>query len=127
MSIDALPSDIGMYEKLAIELEIWARTDQFLLAEFASDKGYDLSLLAKWSEGHERLNKAYKNAIKHEENYIVKRALNGDFDASFARFYLINRHDYRPSGADDSQGIKGPITISYVRPERKPKKKVEAK
>ena len=127
MSNANLKSDPYFYEKLADELEIWARTEQFLFAEFITERGYDIKLLEKWSTEHERLGKAYKNALKHEENSIVKNALIGDFDPSFARFYLINRHDYRPSGADDSQGIKGPITISYVRPERKPKKKVEAK
>jgi len=124
MSTHNPQSDPLLYEKLADELEIWVRTEQFLLAEFASTRGYDLKLIEEWGKDHERLNRAYKNAIKHEETYIVKNALRGEFDGGFARFYLINRHDYRTSNTDDSTGVKGPISLLYQRPERKSKKKV---
>jgi len=116
-------SDPHFYEKLADELEIWVRTEQFLLADFMSMRGYDQKQVERWASEHERAGRAYQNAIKHEENYIVKNALTRKFDGGFARFYLINRHHYRNTDNDDTSGLKGPITLLTQRPERKSKRK----
>jgi hypothetical protein len=57
--------------------------------------GVCMDTLKEWRDTHPEFSSAYKKAKDMQKNMIASHAMSGGYNASFAKFMLVNNHDMK--------------------------------
>lgn len=93
---------------LAASLMTWARSlakaGQFgLIGDWCFANDFNPKAFGRHIENHEGFKEAYEYARSWQEHCVAKGALEKDFDARFATFFLGCNHQWKTQTSTDAQ------------------------